>query len=166
MRCPSLQCYILIPCEYKTPHLGPAAIICLSCFCPVWSHPKPWPCSEYLLTASCSTMITGVDMEGWEHSVQGSTRPPSGQCGSLGWRVASDSGLHLPVLRGAQVFHFKYVDGFWWPSLWIGAVILFMFPEWGWEMCWWKKLHCGLPCRFIITGRAKMNRSVLRMIRD
>lgn len=43
-------------------------------------------------------------------AVQVSTRPLSGQCGSLGWRAGSD----ISTLRWAQVsFHFKHTfDGF------------------------------------------------------
>lgn len=58
------------------------------CLISVWSHSKPWPCSECLLTASCLRTTAGDETEGWACGVRGNTGPLSGQCG-----------LCLPLLR-------------------------------------------------------------------
>lgn len=75
--------------------------------CSVCAHPTPRPCSECLRTPGCLTAMTGVDMEGCGmRSVQGSTRPLSGQCGE----AAAESALCLHAFRRAPVVPLKFVD--------------------------------------------------------
>lgn len=89
--------------------IKPTSLVLLPSFpCSVCAHPKLRPCSECLRTPNCLTAMTGVDMEGCMHRVQGSTRPLPGQCGV----EAAESAFYLHIVRRACVVPLKFLNFF------------------------------------------------------